>query len=75
MLSDNDFRLLKYKLAKLLKTKQGRISKIEFLEDGSILVFTIFNLFPIKFNNKKEIDDDFDRFYGSDSIPKKLLVS
>lgn len=73
-LTENDFNLLRFKLAKLLKTREKRILKIDICIDESIIVMTGFGFFPIKFKNIKEIEDDFKTFYPNEVIPSHLYV-
>jgi hypothetical protein len=74
MLTENDFKVLRFKLAKLLKTKEKRIKKIDLCEDDSIFVHTGFGYFPIKFINVNEINNDFEKFYPDIKIPNHLIV-
>lgn len=69
-----DFDILRFKLAKLLKLKEKRVSDIHIYEDNSVGV----NTFPfglVKFENLKEIENDFKTYYPDENLPQRLVLA
>ncbi|WP_263833724.1 hypothetical protein [Sulfurospirillum oryzae] len=68
LLSEFDFCVLRFKIAKLLRTSHRRILSIDVMDDGKIVAHTSF-IIPVEFQNVKEIDDDFKHFYPDVVVP------
>lgn len=75
MLTENDFNLLRFKLAHLLKVKQSKITKIDVLKDNSIVVFCPLSKSGVLFKNVKEINDEYEKFCGDVVVPKNFLLN
>lgn len=69
LLTEYEFCVLRFKVAKLLKTTHRRIKGIDVMDDGKIIVRTSFIL-SVEFNSIREIDDDFKRFCPDIAIPE-----
>jgi hypothetical protein len=68
-----DFEILRFKLSKLLKIKEKRISDIHIYSDNTIGVqCRPFGL--VKFDSLKEIETDYNTFYPNEVLPKKFTV-
>ena len=65
-----DFDVLRFKLSKLLKLKEKRITDIYFYNDNSVGVQT-FPFGLIKFDSLEEIELDYKTFYPNLELPKK----
>jgi len=74
MLNSNDFNILRFKISKLLRTKEARIKSIDINNDDSVYVHTGFGFFPISFKSVNEINSEFKKYYPSTKIPNKYLV-
>lgn len=71
MLSNKDFNILRFKISKLLRTKEIRIKKIDINLDDTVHVHTGFGFFPISFKSVNEINCEFKKYYPDLKIPSK----
>ncbi len=71
MLDNSDFNILRFKISKLLRTKESRIKKIDINLDDTVIVHTGFGFFPISFKSVNEINSEFKKFYPDIKIPFK----
>lgn len=71
-LSEFDFHVLRFKLAKLLQTRHRKIQKIDILDNGNVLVATGFLSRSVLFENLKEIHDDFAQMYPDVVVPSEF---
>jgi len=74
MLSTTDLNILRFKIAKLLKTKESRIKQIDISLDDTVLVHTGFGFFPISFKSVNEINSEFKKYFPNAKIPLKFSV-
>ncbi|WP_324170969.1 hypothetical protein [Sulfurimonas sp.] len=73
ILTLNDFDILRFKLSKLLKLKEKRVTDIHIYCDNKVGVQT-FPFGLVKFDSLKEIEDDYNKFYSDEEIPKRLKL-
>ena len=73
-LTEYDFCVLRFKIAKLLKVTHRRVKTIDVMEDGKIIAHTSLGFFPVEFNSIKEINDDFTKFYQHDRLAYLLSL-
>jgi len=67
-----DFDVLRFKLSKLLKLKEKRITDIYFYNDNSVGVQT-FPFGLVKFESLKEIEQDYKTLCPDAKLPLKLV--
>lgn len=71
LLTEFEFCVLRFKVAKLLRTTHRKITAIDLMDDGKIVVRTSFIL-PIEFKNVTEIHDEFKRFFPNAVVPDEF---
>lgn len=71
LFTEFDFCVLRFKIAKLLRTSHRRIKTIDVMDDGRIVVRTSFIL-CVEFKNEKEINDDFNHFCPDVVVPDEF---
>ena len=69
----NDFDILRFKLSKLLKLKEKRVTDIYIYDDNTVGVQS-FPFGLVKFDSIKDIEDDFKKFYPNEELPKRLVL-
>ena len=69
----NDFDILRFKLSKLLKVKEKRVTDIYMYDDNSVGVQS-FPFGLVKFESLKEIEDDFKTYYPNEELPTRLKL-
>ena len=68
-----DFDILRFKLSKLLKLKEKRITDIYFYDDNSVGVQT-FPFGLVKFDSLQVIEDDYKMYYPTTELPNRLKL-
>lgn len=73
ILSLNELEIIRFKLSKLLQTKEKRIYDIKFNDDDSVRVLS-FPIVHILFKDINEIETDFKELYPNTLIPDRLML-
>lgn len=72
LLSEFDFCVLRFMIAKLLKISHRRVKGIDIQDDGKVIARTSLGFVSVSFNSIKEIKDDFKLFYPDVEVPQKF---